>query len=118
MVYFHGDAYWVSRRLDNVASSHAGALWIVYSCSKGMCSIATNDTGQDDYSTIADTFESCLAQLEDYDELFYLTKFILDFVLQFSLRVFVQRPTTLLEAKRIAEELELTQMMVKRHQNL
>ena len=64
----------------------------------------------------ADAFESYLAQLEDYDESFYLTKFIFGLCPTILTEVFVQRPTTLLEAKRIAEELELTQMMVKMHQ--
>ena len=48
MVYIDGDAYWVSRRLDNVAWSHVGAIWIVNPCRKGTCSIATIDSGQDD----------------------------------------------------------------------
>ena len=64
----------------------------------------------------ANAFESYLAQLEDYDESFYLTKFIFGLRLAILTEVFVQRPTTLLKAKRIGEELELTQMMVKMHQ--
>ena len=48
MVYFDGDAYWVSRRLNNIASSHAGVLWIVNLCKESTCNIAANDTGQDD----------------------------------------------------------------------
>ena len=64
----------------------------------------------------ADAFESCLAQLEDYDESFYLTKFIFGLCLAILVEVFVERPETLLESKRIAEELELTQTMVKMHQ--
>ena len=63
-----------------------------------------------------DAFESYLAQLEDYGESFYLTEFIFGLCPAILTEVFVQRPTTLLEAKRIAEELELTQMMVKMHQ--
>ena len=57
-----------------------------------------------------------MAQLEDYDESFYLTKFI--FVLRPPIlpEMFVQRPETLLEARRIAEELQLTHTMVKMHQ--
>ena len=66
----------------------------------------------------ADAFESCLAQLEDYNESFYLTKFIFGLCSAILTEVFVQHPATFLEAKRIAEELELTQMMVKRHQQL
>ena len=64
----------------------------------------------------ADAFESYLAQLEDYDESFYLTKFIFGLCPAILTEVFVQRPATLLEAKRIAEELELTPTMVKMHQ--
>ena len=64
----------------------------------------------------ADAFESYLAQLGDYDESFYLTKFIFGLHPTILRDVFVQRPTTLLEAKRIAEELELTQSMVEKHQ--
>ena len=64
----------------------------------------------------ADPFESYLAQLEDYDESFFLTKFIFGLCPTILTEVFVQRPTTLLEAKRIAENLELTQSMVKLHQ--
>ena len=63
----------------------------------------------------ADTLESYLAQLEDYDESFFLTKFIFGLCLVILTEVFVQRLATLREAKRIAEKLELTQMMVKRH---
>ena len=37
MVHALRDAYWVSRRLDNVASSLAGALWDVDPCRKGTC---------------------------------------------------------------------------------
>ena len=48
MVLKYGDMYWVSRRLDNIASSHAGALWIVHPCEKGTCSFAADDSGQDD----------------------------------------------------------------------
>ena len=64
----------------------------------------------------ADAFESYLAQLEDYDESFFLTKFIFGLCPAILTKVYVQRPTTLLEAKRIAEELELTQSMVRMHQ--
>ena len=64
----------------------------------------------------ADAFESYLAQLVDYDDSFYLTKFIFSLRPTILIEVFVQRATTLLEAKRIVEELELTQMKVKMHQ--
>ena len=52
MVLEYGDAYWVSRRLDNIASGHAGMLWIVNPCVKGTCSIAADDLGQDDCSGV------------------------------------------------------------------
>ena len=63
-----------------------------------------------------DAFESYLVELEDYDESFYLTKVIFGLCPAILTAVFVQRPATLLEAKRTAEELELTQTMVKMHQ--
>ena len=62
-----------------------------------------------------DAFESYLAQLEDYDESFYITKFIFPLRTSILMQVFMQNPATLLEAKGIAEELELTQSMVKVH---
>ena len=46
----------------------------------------------------------------------FLTKFIFGLCPAILTEVFVQRPTTLLEAKRIAENLELTQSVVKLHQ--
>ena len=52
MVLFDGDAYWVSRRLDNIVSSHAGMLWIVNPCVKGTCSVVADDAGQDDRPAI------------------------------------------------------------------
>ena len=63
-----------------------------------------------------DAFESCLAQLEDYDESFFVTKFIFGLCPSILTQLFVQHPATLLEAKGIAEDLELTQSMVKTHQ--
>ena len=63
-----------------------------------------------------DAFESYLAQLDDYDESFFLAKFILGLRPSILTQVIVQHPATLLEAKGIAEELELTQSMVKVHQ--
>ena len=63
-----------------------------------------------------DAFESYLAQLEYYDESFFITKFIFGFHPSILTQVFVQHPATLLEAKGIAEDLELTQSMVKMHQ--
>ena len=45
MVFIDGDVYWVSRLLDNIASCHAEALWIINPFEKGTCSTAANDTG-------------------------------------------------------------------------
>ena len=64
-----------------------------------------------------DAFESYLAQLEEYDESFYVTKFIFGLRPSIHMQVFMQHPVTLLEAKGIPEELELTQSMLKAHHN-
>ena len=64
-----------------------------------------------------DVFESYLAQLEDYDESFYLAKFIFGLQPGLLTQVFAQHPATLLEAKVLAKTLELTQSMVKLHQS-
>ena len=64
-----------------------------------------------------DAFESYLAQIEDYDESFYLIKFIFRFPPALLTKVFAQHPVTLLEAKVLVETLELTQSMVKSHQS-
>ena len=64
-----------------------------------------------------DAFESYLAQLEYYDESFYLAKFIFGLRPALLTQVFAQRPATLLEAKVLAETVELTQSMVKAHQS-
>ena len=63
-----------------------------------------------------DAFESYFVQLEDYDESFFVTKFIFGLCPSILTQVFMQHPATLLEAKGIAEDLELTQSMVKAHQ--
>ena len=63
-----------------------------------------------------DAFESYLAQIDDYDESFFLAKFILGLRPSILTQVLMQHPVTLLEAKGIAEELELTQSMKKAHQ--
>ena len=63
-----------------------------------------------------DAFESYLAQLEDYDESFFVTKFIFGLHPSILTQVLMQHPATLLEAKGIAEDLELTQSMVNMHQ--
>ena len=62
-----------------------------------------------------DAFELYLAQIEDYDESFYLAKFIFGLRPALLTQVFAQHPATLLEAKVLAETLELTQSMVKAH---
>ena len=64
-----------------------------------------------------DAFESYLAQLEDYDESFYLAKFIFGLQPALLTHVFAQHPATLLDAKVLAETVELTQSMMKSHQN-
>ena len=64
----------------------------------------------------ADAFESCFAQFEDNDESFFLAKLIFELHAAILTKVFVQRPASWLEAKRIAENLELTQSMVKMYQ--
>ena len=64
----------------------------------------------------ADAFESYLVQMEDYDELSYLTKFIFGLRPAILSEVFVQRLATLLEAKRTTEELDLTQTMLEMDQ--
>ena len=63
-----------------------------------------------------DAFESYLAQLEDYDELFFVAKFIFGLRPLILAQLFAQHPATLLEAKVLAEDLERTQSMVKAHQ--
>ena len=57
-----------------------------------------------------------MAQLEDYDESFFVSNFIFGLCPSILTQVFVQHPATLLEAEGIAEDLELTQSMVKMHQ--
>ena len=116
MVLIDGDAYWVSRRLDNIASCHAGAFWIVNPCGKARAALLQMTQGKMTVLEYFDAFESYLAQLEDYDESFFLAKFILGLRHSILTQVMVQHPATLLEAKGIAEELELTQSMVKVHQ--
>ena len=57
-----------------------------------------------------------MAQVEEYDESFFLANFIFGLRPSILTQVFVQHPTALLEAKGIAEDLELTQSMVATHQ--
>ena len=63
----------------------------------------------------ADEFESRLAQLKNYDEQFYTTKFIFGLHPAILEEFFVQRPKNILVAKEIAEVLELTHQMTKNH---
>ena len=55
-----------------------------------------------------DVFEPYLAQLEDYHESFFVMKFIFGLRPLILTQCFMQHPATLLEAKDIAEDLELT----------
>ena len=56
----------------------------------------------------AATFESYLAQIDDYDESYYLVHFIFGLRLEIMRGVYVQQPESLLAAKNMAEKLELT----------
>ena len=58
-----------------------------------------------------------LARLEYYDESFYVAKFIFGLRPAIITQVFAQYPAILLEAKVLAEIVELTQSMVKAHQS-
>ena len=60
-----------------------------------------------------DAFESYLAELENYNESFYLAKFIFGLRPALVTQVFALHPATFLEAKVLAETLKLTQSMVK-----
>ena len=58
----------------------------------------------------ADKFESCLAQIDDYDEAQYLVHFIFGLRPEIMRLVYVEQPATLLAAKTMAEKLELTHL--------
>ena len=58
----------------------------------------------------ADQFESCLAQIDDYDEAQYLVHFIFGLRPEIMRLVYVEQPATILEAKTMAEKLELTHL--------
>ena len=58
----------------------------------------------------ADTFESCLAQIDDYDEAQYLVHFIFGLRPEIMRLVYIQQPASLLAAKNMAEKLELTHL--------
>ena len=51
----------------------------------------------------ADAFESYLAQLGEYDELYYLTHFIFGLRPEVMRGVYIQQPESLLEGKNMAE---------------
>ena len=97
-------------------SCHARAIWIVNTCKEVTCSVAASYVEQNGYLHYAAEFESYLTQLEDYDEPFYLTKVSFGLRPAIFVGVFVKRPTTLVERKRIAKALALTQSMMKTHQ--
>ena len=83
---------------------------------KAQAALLQMTQGQMTVLQYADAFESYLAQLQNYDESFYMTKFIFGFRPAILEEVFIQRPENILAAKRIAETLELTQQMTKKHQ--
>ena len=58
----------------------------------------------------ADKFESCLAQIDDYDEAQYLVHFIFGLRPEIMRLVYVEQPATILAAKTMAEKLELTHL--------
>ena len=63
----------------------------------------------------ADTFESYLAQLGDYDESYYLVHFIFGLRPEIMCGVYIQQPESLLAAKNMAEKLELTHHLTVGH---
>ena len=58
----------------------------------------------------ADTFESYLAQIDDYDEAQYLVHFVFGLRPEIMRLVYMQQPTSLLAAKNMAEKLDLTHL--------
>ena len=64
----------------------------------------------------ADAFESCLAQMEDYDESYYLVHFIFGLRPEIMRGVYLQQPASILAAKEMAEKLELTHQATASHQ--
>ena len=63
----------------------------------------------------ADTFESYLTQLGDYDESYYLVHFIFGLRPEIMRGVYIQQPESLLAAKSMAEKLELTHHLTIGH---
>ena len=64
----------------------------------------------------ADAFESRLAQIENYDESYYLVHFIFGLRPEIMRGVYLQQPTSILAAKEMAEKLELTHQCTASHQ--
>ena len=64
----------------------------------------------------ADAFESRLAQIENYDESYYLVHFIFGLRPEILRGVYLQQPTSILAAKEMAEKLELTHQCTASHQ--
>ena len=64
----------------------------------------------------ADAFESLLAQIDDYDESYYLIHFIFGLHPEIMRGVYIQQPESLLAAKNMAEKLELTHQATAMHQ--
>ena len=62
----------------------------------------------------ADKFESCLAQIDDYDEAQYLVHFIFGLRPEIMRLVYVAQPASILAAKTMAEKLELMQLATSR----
>ena len=46
------DVYWVSRRLNNIASAHARAIWFINPCKEGACRIVATYARQNDCSIV------------------------------------------------------------------
>ena len=65
----------------------------------------------------ADTFESYLAQLGDYDEAYYLTHFIFGLRPEVLRGVYIQQPESLLAAKNMVKKMELAHLMTSEHQD-
>ena len=64
----------------------------------------------------ADAFESRLAQIENYDESYYLVHFIFGLRPKIMRGVYLQQPASILAAKEMAKKLELTHQCTASHQ--
>ena len=71
---------------------------------------------QDTVLQYAAKFETCLAKMENYDEQMLLSIFIFGLRADLAEEVFIQRPKNILEAKKIAEEMELAQWASRNQQ--